>query len=66
MIVFGERVGGLWWLGAAGMGAGCIIVGMRDEGEKDKGTGGSDSRRGSGEQGEEEERAILLEGLDEE
>ena len=65
MIVFGERVAGLWWLGAAAMGAGCILVGMRDE--KDKGaSGGSDSRRASGEDEEdEEERAILLDGLDE-
>lgn len=31
MIVFSERVGGLWWLGAVMMGAGCILVGMRDE-----------------------------------
>ncbi|PYH49623.1 uncharacterized protein BP01DRAFT_352186 [Aspergillus saccharolyticus JOP 1030-1] len=31
MVVFRERVGGLWWLGAAMMGTGCIIVGMRDE-----------------------------------
>ncbi|EED22119.1 conserved hypothetical protein [Talaromyces stipitatus ATCC 10500] len=31
MIVFRERVGGLWWLGAVMMGAGCILVGMRDD-----------------------------------
>ncbi|RAL14456.1 uncharacterized protein BO97DRAFT_386136 [Aspergillus homomorphus CBS 101889] len=30
MVVFSERVGGLWWVGAAMMGSGCIIVGMRD------------------------------------
>ncbi|KAJ5713037.1 Pyridoxamine 5'-phosphate oxidase [Penicillium malachiteum] len=30
MVVFREAVGGLWWLGAAMMGAGCILVGMRD------------------------------------
>ncbi|KOS37675.1 hypothetical protein ACN38_g11527 [Penicillium nordicum] len=30
MIVFQEAVGGLWWLGAAMMGAGCILVGMRE------------------------------------
>ncbi|KAJ5653786.1 Pyridoxamine 5'-phosphate oxidase [Penicillium lividum] len=30
MIVFRESVGGLWWLGAAMMGAGCILVGMRE------------------------------------
>ncbi|KAJ5832800.1 Pyridoxamine 5'-phosphate oxidase [Penicillium riverlandense] len=31
MLVFREAVGGLWWLGAAMMGAGCILVGMREE-----------------------------------
>ncbi|KAJ5489155.1 hypothetical protein N7539_004045 [Penicillium diatomitis] len=30
MVIFRESVGGLWWLGAAMMGAGCILVGMRD------------------------------------
>ncbi|KAL4754315.1 hypothetical protein BDW72DRAFT_166615 [Aspergillus terricola var. indicus] len=31
MIVFREKVGRLWWLGAAMMGGGCILVGMREE-----------------------------------
>ncbi|KAL3465760.1 hypothetical protein BJX64DRAFT_42016 [Aspergillus heterothallicus] len=31
MIVFREKVGGLWWLGAGMMGGGCILVGMREE-----------------------------------
>ncbi|KAJ5457000.1 Pyridoxamine 5'-phosphate oxidase [Penicillium desertorum] len=30
MVVFQEAVGRLWWLGAAMMGAGCILVGMRE------------------------------------
>ncbi|KAJ6119913.1 FMN-binding split barrel-related protein [Penicillium sp. IBT 18751x] len=30
MVVFREAVGVLWWLGAAMMGAGCILVGMRE------------------------------------
>ncbi|EPS32329.1 hypothetical protein PDE_07289 [Penicillium oxalicum 114-2] len=30
MVIFRESVGGLWWLGAAMMGAGCILVGMRE------------------------------------
>ena len=58
MIVFGERVGGRWWLGAAAMAAGCILVGMREEKGKDGG--------GSVELGGEEEREILLEGFEEE
>lgn len=39
MLIFGEKVAGLWWVGATGMGVGCIIVGMRDEGVKDNGEG---------------------------
>ncbi|PWY94084.1 hypothetical protein BO94DRAFT_621537 [Aspergillus sclerotioniger CBS 115572] len=31
MGVFGERVDGLWWVGAGMMGAGCVIVGLRDQ-----------------------------------
>ncbi|RAK96653.1 uncharacterized protein BO80DRAFT_468443 [Aspergillus ibericus CBS 121593] len=31
MGVFGERVGGLWWVGAGMMGAGCVIVGLREQ-----------------------------------
>ncbi|PYI02874.1 hypothetical protein BO78DRAFT_463719 [Aspergillus sclerotiicarbonarius CBS 121057] len=31
MGVFGEKVGGLWWVGAGMMGAGCVIVGLRDQ-----------------------------------
>ncbi|KAF9894745.1 hypothetical protein FE257_006635 [Aspergillus nanangensis] len=30
MIIFQEKVGGLWWVGAGMMGGGCILVGMRD------------------------------------
>ncbi|KLJ07077.1 hypothetical protein EMPG_17433 [Blastomyces silverae] len=33
MVVFGERVDGLWWVGAALMAGGCVVVGMR-EGEE--------------------------------
>ncbi|KAL4980260.1 hypothetical protein BDW66DRAFT_126009 [Aspergillus desertorum] len=31
MIVFREKVGALWWVGAGMMGGGCILVGMREE-----------------------------------
>ncbi|PGH05585.1 hypothetical protein AJ79_06752 [Helicocarpus griseus UAMH5409] len=40
MMVFGERVDWLWWIGAVGMAGGCVVVGMREgeaEGEKGKG-----------------------------
>ncbi|KAL2390520.1 hypothetical protein RJ035_001131 [Blastomyces gilchristii] len=33
MAVFGERVDGLWWVGAALMAGGCVVVGMREGGE---------------------------------
>lgn len=36
MVCFGERVGGLWWIGAAMMGGGCVLVGMREGQDKDK------------------------------
>lgn len=52
MVVFAERVGGLWWLGAVGMGVGCVVVGMRDE----EGTPGKDGEE------EEEEGVVLLSG----
>ncbi|OKL61164.1 hypothetical protein UA08_03542 [Talaromyces atroroseus] len=74
MIVFNERVGGLWWLGAGMMGAGCIVVGMRDENKKSissNAQGGPDEgvldneEEGERER-EEEEEAISLheEGFD--
>ncbi|KAL2006312.1 hypothetical protein VTN00DRAFT_9966 [Thermoascus crustaceus] len=47
MIVFGEHVRGLWWLGAAMMGAGCILVGMRD-GDREKKGDSSDAGGGDG------------------
>lgn len=56
MIVFRERVGGLWWLGAVMMGAGCILVGMRDENKDDKKTA-----QGDGEEDEAEETITLRE-----
>lgn len=34
-LVFGERLPGLWWVGAAMLVAGSVIVGLREQGEKD-------------------------------
>jgi hypothetical protein len=66
MIVFGEKVAGLWWLGAAMMGSGCILVGMREEKkDKDKADDSGTTGRGSSGDGEDDdERMILLEGVD--
>ncbi|KAB8078822.1 hypothetical protein BDV29DRAFT_130478 [Aspergillus leporis] len=30
MLIFREKVGGLWWVGAGMMGGGCVLVSMRD------------------------------------
>ncbi|GAD98148.1 hypothetical protein AN2309.2 [Paecilomyces variotii No. 5] len=65
MIVFSEKVHGLWWLGAAMMGAGCILVGMREESGKGDSTtadatAGRRARRS--EDGVGEENAVLLGG----
>lgn len=61
MIVFGEPVRGLWWLGAAMMAAGCILVGMR-ENQTDKHTNSSSSREGG--EGQAEGETITLDGDD--
>lgn len=45
-LVFEEKLPGLWWLGAAMLVAGSVIVGMREEGE----TG--EEERGAGEEGD--------------
>lgn len=33
-LIFSEKLPGLWWLGAAMLCAGSVIIGMREEGEK--------------------------------
>jgi hypothetical protein len=33
-LIFSENLPGLWWLGAAMLVAGSVIIGMREEGEK--------------------------------
>lgn len=58
MIVFDEKVGGLWWIGAGMMGAGCILVGMREETNTEK----SGAEEGEG-TGREEEETKQQEGI---
>ena len=36
-LIFSESLPGLWWLGAAMLVAGSVIVGMREEGEEEGG-----------------------------
>ncbi|KAL1863351.1 hypothetical protein Plec18167_008213 [Paecilomyces lecythidis] len=65
MIVFSEKVHGLWWLGAAMMGAGCILVGMREEsgkGEETAADAPAGRRARRSEDGVGEENAVLLGG----
>ncbi|KAF3052637.1 hypothetical protein E8E11_011195 [Didymella keratinophila] len=45
-LIFSESLPGLWWLGAAMLVAGSVIVGMREEGEKKEGGDGSASGEG--------------------
>ena len=33
-LIFSEKLPGVWWLGAAMLCAGSVIIGMREEGEK--------------------------------
>jgi hypothetical protein len=40
-LVFEENLPGLWWLGAAMLVAGSVIVGMREEGVKEEGAPGT-------------------------
>jgi hypothetical protein len=68
MLVFGEPVRGLWWLGAAMMAAGCILVGVRDEKEKEKEkTGVAGEQSGNGSEGDAFDLAgneVMADGVD--
>lgn len=51
-LIFSESLPGLWWLGAAMLVAGSVIIGMREEGEKKEviaGTGGAPLLNAEGE-----------------
>ena len=51
-LVFGEKLNGLWWVGAVGLGVGNVVIGRRDEeGEEEgKGRGRLEDHSGSGEE----------------
>ncbi len=42
-MVFGEKLNGLWWVGAGGLVVGNVVIGRRDEEEKVE--GGEEERR---------------------
>lgn len=44
-MVFGESLPGLWWVGAAGLVVGNVVIGRRDEDEGSKVGGGEEGRR---------------------
>lgn len=48
-LIFSESLPGLWWLGAAMLVAGSVIVGMREEGEKEGGNRRAGDADGEGE-----------------
>ena len=45
LIIFGEKLPPLWWVGAGFLAAGNVIIGRREEGEKPGGTMGLDETR---------------------
>lgn len=49
-LVFGERLPGLWWVGAALLVAGCLVIGAgREEGQRDEKAAGQ-QRQGRGQE----------------
>lgn len=52
LAIFGEKLPPLWWVGAAGLVVGNVVIGRREEGEekgKEKGNGKRKEGRGEGE-----------------
>ena len=47
--VFEEELRGLWWVGAACLAVGNVVIGRREEGEKPGGTTGLDETQGEAE-----------------
>ena len=45
LMIFGEKLPGLWWLGAGLLAVGNVIIGRREEAEKLGGTVGLDETR---------------------
>jgi len=44
-MIFGEKLGGMWWVGAAMLAVGNVVIGRREEGQKPGGTSGLDESR---------------------
>ncbi|KAK5103667.1 hypothetical protein LTS08_003085 [Lithohypha guttulata] len=51
-IIFSEKLPLLWWVGAALLAAGNVVIGRREEGEKPGGTIGLDQTQGGAEEAE--------------
>jgi drug/metabolite transporter (DMT)-like permease len=56
LVIFGERLPPMWWVGAGLLAAGNVVIGRREENEKAGGTAGSDGSDGEG-------QVLLGEGL---
>ncbi|RMZ75929.1 hypothetical protein DV738_g5217, partial [Chaetothyriales sp. CBS 135597] len=65
-IIFGESLPALWWLGAAFLAVGNVVIGRREEGEKgSEGGGGADAagvKADEGDEGEDGEGLLAAEG----
>lgn len=48
LIIFGEKLPPLWWVGAGLLAAGNVVIGRREEGEKPVGKEGLESREDGG------------------
>ena len=48
-MIFSEKLSGVWWLGAAMLAAGTVVIGSREEGKKPGGTVGLDETRAEAE-----------------
>ncbi len=53
LVVFGEKLPPLWWVGAGLLAAGNVVIGRREEGEKPRGAGTVGSEHRDDAQGEE-------------
>lgn len=49
LAIFGEKLPGLWWVGAGLLAVGNVVIGRREEGEKPGGTIGLDETRAEAE-----------------
>lgn len=59
LVIFGERLPPLWWVGAGLLAAGNVVIGRREEEGKGKGKGETGGMVGVGGEGREEAEGLL-------